>query len=122
MTALLVNISGLLLMAAIIWWFWLYRPGLAAQPDAGVIEVTVENGVYTPDHISVPVNQPTTLRFLRKDASACAATVIFDGLDISAELPLEEVKEVIITPATPGNYSFSCSMQMYRGTLEVKEA
>lgn len=26
MTTLLVNISGLLLMAGIVWWFWLYRP------------------------------------------------------------------------------------------------
>lgn len=121
MTTLLVNVSGLLLMAAIVWWFWLYRPSLTAQPDAGTVQITVENGIYSPDRISVPVNQPTTLRFLRKDSSACAATVIFDELDISTELPLDEAKEIVITPTTPGHYSFSCSMQMYRGSLEVKD-
>lgn len=122
MITLLVNVSGVLLMAAIVWWFWLYRPGLAVQPDAvGTVQITVENGVYSPDRISVPVNHPTTLRFMRKDSSACSATVIFEELGISAELPLGEAKEVVITPVTPGHYSFSCPMQMYRGSLEVKD-
>ncbi len=122
MTTLLVNFCGLLLMAAIVWWFWLYRPTLAVQPDAGAIQIRVENGVYTPDHIRVLANQPTTLRFFRKDRSASAATVIFDELDISAELPLGEIKEIVIAPATAGHYRFSCPMKLYRGTLEVKAA
>ena len=121
MTTLLVNLAGLLLMAAIVWWFWLYRRGPAVQSTAGTIEVRVANGVYSPDRIRVPANQPTRLRFLRQDPSACAATVIFEGLDISAELPLNTVKEITLTPTQPGQYSFSCPMQMYRGTLEVQE-
>jgi plastocyanin domain-containing protein len=121
MTALLINLAGGLLMLAIVWWFWLYRPSQAAHPESGTIQIKVENGVYSPDRISVPANQPTKLRFLRKDPSACAATVIFDELDISADLPLGEIKEVVVTPTTPGTFSFSCQMQMYRGSLEVKE-
>ncbi|MEH6650323.1 MAG: cupredoxin domain-containing protein [Motiliproteus sp.] len=121
MTTFIVNVSGLLLMTAIVWWFWLYRSGLTTQSNAGVVQIIVENGVYSPDRILVLANQPTTLRFLRKDPSTCAATVIFDELDISAELPLGEIKEIVIDPATPGNYRFSCPMQMYRGSLEVKE-
>ena len=121
MTTFIVNVSGLLLMTAIVWWFWLYRPGRAALPNAGAVEIIVENGVYTPDRILVSANEPTTLRFLRKDPSACAATVIFEELNISAELPLGEIKEIVIDPGTPGNYRFSCPMQMYRGSLEVKE-
>ncbi|OMH31774.1 cupredoxin domain-containing protein [Motiliproteus sp. MSK22-1] len=119
MTALMVNLSGLMLMAGIVWWFWLYRPAPAVQPDTGAVQIIVENGVYTPDRISIPANQPTTLRFLRKDRSSCAATVIFDNLDISAELPFDEFKEIIITPTTPGHYTFGCQMRMYRGTLDV---
>lgn len=121
MNTLLVNLAGLLLMAAIVWWFWLYRRAPVAQSASGVIEVRVADGVYSPDCIRVPVNQPTRLRFLRQDPSSCAATVIFEGLDTSAELPLGEVKEITITPTTPGQYSFSCPMQMYRGTLEVQD-
>ncbi len=119
MTTLIINVSGLLLMAAIVWWFWLYRTAAAVQLDAGALQIRVENGVYSPDHIRVPANQPTRLRFLRQDPSACAATVIFEGLDISAELPLGEIKEIVISPTTPGIYSFSCQMHMYRGSLEV---
>lgn len=121
MIALLINLSGVLLMLAIVWWFWLYRPARAARPESGAIQIKVENGVYSPDRISVPINQPTRLRFLRKDPSACAATVIFDELDISADLPLEEVKELIITPTQSGTFNFSCQMQMYRGLLEVQD-
>jgi len=120
MTTLMVNLAGVLLMAAIAWWFWLYRAAPSAQPHAGAIEILVDNGVYSPDRIRVPADQSTTLRFLRKDRSACAQTVTFADLDISAELPLDAVTEVVIPPTTPGDYGFSCQMQMYRGTLEVK--
>lgn len=125
MSTLIVNLAGLLLMAAIVWWFWLYRPAQAALPSAGAIQIILESGVYSPDRIEVPANQPTTLRFLRKDPSACAATVIFDELDVSVELPLGEPKEIVITPAVPGNYRFSCAVQMssgemYRGEMKVQ--
>lgn len=33
MTALLVNVSGLALMAAIVWWFWLSSSPVTRQTD-----------------------------------------------------------------------------------------
>ncbi len=121
MITFMVNLAGLLLMAAIVWWFWLYHRAPAVFAGEGGIQITVENGVYAPDRIRIPVNQPTTLRFLRKDPSSCAAMVVFDGLDLSTELPVGEVKEVVVAPTKAGEYRFGCQMQMYRGTLDVIE-
>ena len=40
MNALLVNAGGLILMAAIVWWFWLSPSGAENQTTAIIIEVT----------------------------------------------------------------------------------
>lgn len=116
---MIVNLLGLLLIAAIVWWFWLYHRPERATSDAGAIEIRVDGGVYIPDRIRIPADRATRLRFLRQDPSPCAATVIFEGLNLSAELPLNEVRELVVGPAAPGTYPFCCQMNMYRGTLEV---
>lgn len=59
----------------------------------------------------------TELRFLRKDTSPCAATVVFSGLDISEELPLNKPKDIRLPPLAAGKHPFICQMQMYRGEL-----
>ncbi|MBY4677591.1 cupredoxin domain-containing protein [Marinobacterium arenosum] len=115
----LVNILGLLLIGLIVWWFWLYKPGEASAGD-GAITVIVEDGVYQPARIRLPAGQPATLRFLRRDASPCAGTVVFADLDISEELPVDKVKEISLPPQPPGTYAFTCQMQMYRGELLVE--
>lgn len=115
----LINLAGIGLMAAIIWWFWLSRPA-TVQRGGGVIDVLVDDGVYSPSRIEVPVNQQVTLRFLRKDPSPCAEQVIFSDFGVSAELPVDEYKDVLLIPDKQGEFDFTCQMQMYRGTLVVK--
>ena len=77
----------------------------------------VADGSYSPARIEVPTNKPTTLRFIRKDPSPCAEQVVFHGLDVSADLSLDDPVEVTITVPEQGEYTFTCQMQMYRGTL-----
>lgn len=119
MSTLLVNITGLLLIAFIVWWFWLWQPKKAASARGGVVEISVDDGVYDPAFIQTRAGEPLTLRFLRKDPSPCAQQVIFEGLDIAAELPVGEKKDIRIQPQQPGNYRFTCQMQMYQGRLQV---
>lgn len=118
MTAVLVNVAGLVLIGLIVWWFWLSKPK-TLRAASGVIDVVVEAGVYTPARIEVAAGQPVTLRFLRKDPSPCAEKVLFDALGIAADLPIGQPVELTITPQAPGEYAFTCQMQMYRGTLAV---
>ncbi len=114
----LVNLSGVLLMGLIVWWFWLSKPR-TAHIQTGSIDIVVDNGVYTPARIEVPAGKPVVLRFMRKDASPCAEKVVFDDFGITRDLPLNEFLEVSLTPDKPGEYEFSCQMRMYRGTLVV---
>lgn len=117
---LMVNIAGLALIALIVWWFWLYQPGSRQLDQAGGV-IVVENGVYQPAHIQVLAGQPTTLHFLRKDASPCAELVQFPALEISEQLPLNKTKTIQVPALDSGDYEFHCQMQMYRGQLHVSD-
>lgn len=119
MITFIVNLLAIALMGFIVWWFWLSRPSLKQASASGVIEVIVENGVYTPAHIEVPAGEQVMLTFLRKDPSPCAEKVLFDRIDAAFDLPLDERREVVIGPLSAGEYSFSCQMLMYRGSLVV---
>ena len=119
MTIALVNAAGLVLAGLIVWWFWLSKPK-SQRVTSGVIEVVVEGGVYTPARIEVAAGKSVTLRFLRKDPSPCAEKVLFDELGIAADLPIGQPVELTITPNKAGEYTFTCQMQMYRGTLVVR--
>lgn len=116
---LLVNAIAVLLFVFIIWWFWLSSAPI--QKSAGeVIDIIVENGVYNPSRIEVSQGQALTLRFLRKDVNPCAEKVIFEDWNLSADLPVEQPYEVKIPTDDKGEHSFTCQMQMYRGTLIIK--
>ena len=115
---ILINIFGLLLIALIVWWFWLYKPNATSIADDDIV-ITVDNGIYQPARLKVSAGQPVTLTFLRKDASPCAATVVFPDADISEELPLNKAKAIVLPAMPRGEYAFTCQMQMYRGTLVV---
>lgn len=115
---LIANIVGVLLIALIVWWFWLYKPA-DANAQGGDAKIVVENGVYSPARLRVPANTPATLQFLRKDKSPCAAMVQFQGLDVSEELAVDKVVKVSLPPLARGEYPFTCQMQMYRGVLVV---
>lgn len=117
---LIINLLGLLLIALIAWWFWIYKPK-AVSVDKNTMTIVVDNGTYQPSRIQLSAGQSTTLRFLRKDASPCAATVVFAEFDISEELPLNKPKDIRLPPLASGEYQFTCQMQMYRGVLIVSD-
>ena len=49
---LLINLLGVLLIIAIIYWFWWYEPN-KVNSDSNQITITVSNGVYSPAYIKV---------------------------------------------------------------------
>jgi plastocyanin domain-containing protein len=114
-----INLAGLVLIGLIVWWFWLSTPR-TQRAASDVIDIVVDDGVYTPARIEVPAGRPVHLRFLRKDPSPCAEKVLFDDLGIAADLPVGKPVDLTITPKAAGEYAFTCQMQMYRGTLVVK--
>lgn len=120
MNLVIVNSAGLIAIGLIIWWFWLSKPRARAETGAKPIEIIVDQGVYTPSRIEVPVGRPIILRFLRKDASPCAEKVLFEDFGIAVDLPVNEPTDVVIIPKAAGEFEFTCQMQMYRGQLIAK--
>ena len=122
MLALLVNLIGLLLIAATVWWFWL-GPKWQRVPAVGgteKLQVLVKDGVYEPDRIRLPAGEPATLHFRREDPTPCAEWVLFPDLEVSAQLMVHQDTAVEIPGLESGEYSFTCQMQMYRGTLLIE--
>ena len=122
MSAWLINLAGLVLIGMIVWWFWLSKPKLQRVAGSEPIEIVVDNGVYTPGRIEVPLGERVTLRFIRKDASPCAEKVLFDDFDVSSDLPVGRPYDISFIPDKPGEHAFTCQMRMYRGSLVVREA
>lgn len=115
---LLINLAGLILIALIVWWFWLYKPK-ATQLSEDDLLIIVENGVYQPSQIQLSSGKPHDLIFLRKDASGCSETLLIPELEISETLPLNKRTTVHVPSLAPGEYAFHCQMQMYKGLVTV---
>lgn len=115
---LIINIAGLLLIALIVWWFWLYKPKETELTNNDIV-IVIENGTYTPSRIKLPANESVTLQFLRKDASPCSEMLLIPNLQISETLPLNQTSTIVLPAMKSGKYDFHCQMQMYRGQLTV---
>lgn len=113
---LMINILGAILIAAIIYWFWLYKPK-QIQTDNNTVTIVVDNGVYQPGNIKVAANKQVTLTFNRKDSAPCAETVVFPELDISKSLAMGDDNKITLPALKAGEYDFHCQMQMYKGKL-----
>jgi plastocyanin domain-containing protein len=119
----LVLVLGLLLVAFIVWFFWLKRTkGVrAAETSGGYQEVMVlVKGGYTPDTIVVQHGKPVRINFRREETAGCSDKVIFADFQKSADLPTGKLVPVELLPKGPGEYPFACPMGMFRGKLIVE--
>jgi plastocyanin domain-containing protein len=121
-TILIVNLIGIGLIAWIVWYFWLWKGESveARTSERGVqeIDVTVKGG-YQPAIITAKVGQILRLNFTRREASLCGEEVIFPDFGKRAHLPQDTTVPVEVKPDKPGEYEFTCGMNMYRGKILV---
>lgn len=120
---LAVNLAGLAAIAWIVWYFWLFRrESVAATVKEGgmqEVDVTVRGG-YEPAQIVVKAGQPVRLNFTRREASTCGEEVVIPGFGKRAHLPENRTVPVEVTPEKPGEYEFTCGMNMYKGKLVAR--
>lgn len=117
-----VTLGGLALIGLELWWFLLSKTKAEqATANQGIQELTIKvDGGYEPDRLVVKAGQPVRLNFFRQDSSSCLEKVILPDFHIAKDLDLDRVTPVEFTPLKPGEYPFTCGMNMARGVVEVK--
>ncbi|MEW6251801.1 MAG: cupredoxin domain-containing protein [Planctomycetota bacterium] len=120
---IVVLIGGVMAMAFVLLFFFGPRRQTRAAPAAGGVQqvrVTVKGG-YSPDVIAVRAGRPVRLEFYRDETASCSAQVRLPDFGIVRDLPAFETTPIEFTPEKPGEYTFTCGMQMLRGKLIVEE-
>ncbi|XXF75174.1 cupredoxin domain-containing protein [Myxococcaceae bacterium GXIMD 01537] len=97
------------------------KPGTeaAAAGDAQVAHLEVQGG-YSPSRLVLKKGVPVRLEVLRKDSSECSRELRIPEFGIAQELAPLKKTVVTFTPTKAGTFSFSCGMDMLRGTLVVE--
>lgn len=119
----IVTVLGLVLIAFIVWFFWLKRAKgtAAALTSSGYQEVMVlVKGGYTPDTILLKRGKPARLNFRREETASCSEMVLLPDFGKSAQLPEGETVAIEFMPEKPGEFEFACQMGMLRGKLVVE--
>ena len=118
-----VLLAALVLIAGVNFYFFAPRRRVAAAASAvgGAQEVRITvRGGYDPDVIEVRAGRPVRLIFRREEVEGCSDTVLLPEWKITRKLPAHEETVVEFTPATAGEYEFTCGMQMLRGKIVVR--
>ena len=118
-----VLVSGIMLSALILWYFFGPKPRVSAQVADGVQEVRViVKGGYSPDVIVVTQGAPVKLDFYRDETASCSEEIVFGDFGIARHLPAFQTTTIEFTPEKPGEFTFTCGMNMMRGKLVVEQA
>ena len=115
--------AGMLLIAAVNWYFFGSPAGAAAvATGAGVqqVRIVVRAG-YQPSVIRVRAGHAVRLVFERQETSGCSEEVVFPDFQIRRYLPAGEPTTIELKSLEAGEYEFMCGMSMLRGKLIVEE-
>ena len=122
-TQVVVTAIGFGLISLIVWYFWLWKgDAVAARSTAGgvqEIDVTVRGG-YQPATIVAKAGRPVRLKFTRRESTPCGEEVVLPDFGKRAHLPQDKTVPIEVKPERPGEYEFTCGMNMYKGKLIVE--
>lgn len=117
---ILVGLFSLAGIIATYWFFLMKKDDEAVIVKSNNIDITVEGG-YSPNVISIPKGEKTTIHFTRRDPSSCLEEVVLPDFKIRKYLPLNKTTPIQITPKESGTYEISCGMNMFHGKIIVED-
>ena len=91
-----------------------------SQPQAREIEITVENGRYSPARVTLKEGEKVRLKFVRKEHNPCTKEVVFPALNIKRELPTNQPVYVDLPELAARETRFQCGMNMVKGSVLVE--
>lgn len=123
MNALVIGL-GLLTIAAVNWWFFLAKRGVATAKVVGGVQevVIVVRGGYDPATVRVAAGQPVRLVFDRQEESSCSEEIVIPDFGIRRFLPAHQRTTVDLPAGPAGRHQMSCGMGMLHGELVVEPA
>jgi hypothetical protein len=95
------------------------KDGPALDPNARRVDITATSQGYSPATVEAKKGESLVLRFTRTTKSECLAQVVFPGLKITKDLPLNTPVEIAVKADEPGKIPFECGMAMVHGSVNV---
>lgn len=87
--------------------------------DAQQLTINVNNNGYSPRVVVVEAGKPVELTLVTNETYSCAVAFTFKEFGISTFLKPTGSETFTFTPTKKGSYTFTCSMGMYTGTMQV---
>lgn len=93
----------------------------AVKQEGNLQKVTIEikNNGYLPKSFKVKRGIPVELTLSSGNVYSCAQAFVFREFDINTVVKANSNKTFNFTPTEKGKFTFSCSMGMYTGVMEV---
>jgi Cu+-exporting ATPase len=114
--------------AALLVFLWVFFFGRRKQAAAvaatsgGAQTITVVvSGGYSPDLIVARRGVPLRLVLDRRESNPCSDEIVIPGFGIRRSLAANASTEIEILPEEPGEFPFSCGMNMLHGRIRVVE-
>lgn len=101
----------------IVWFFSDER--FDSRLTSNQVTINIDNSGYNPKYFKVKVNQPVELTLISHNVRSCALSFVFKAFNIRAILQPTDKQTFTFTPTQTGRYTYSCSMGMFSGTMEV---
>src|SRR5918994_5135281 len=122
-TEILVTAGGVVLIAALAYFFFGPKQARRAEVRGGrqEVEITVKGG-YSPSLIRVQQDVPLRLVFDRQERGECTSEVVFPDFRLRRSLPAFARTTIDLMPERSGEFGFACGMNMVHGTLLVEPA
>lgn len=100
---------------------WFFSDDRFSQTESvnNQVTININNSGYRPTYFKVKANQPVTLTLKSNNVRSCALSFVFKAFNIRAMLKPTDQQTFTFTPTKPGRYTYSCSMGMYSGVMEV---
>ncbi len=83
------------------------------------IQIDIVNNGYVPKQFTVKQGIPVELTLANGNVYSCAQAFVFREFDISTIVRANSEQSFTFTPTEKGTFTFSCSMGMYSGVMEV---